>query len=167
MARPSPYSRPQAPSIGFKNSTGPTHVQFSPLPAAVHRNAMLNCPRATYRAQALPKTQSPERTGATSGHSTAVSATQHRPGQCRTKRARGSVNRAQQLQEENERLIIQHDQDKVEIRQLREQLMLQEESHQRYKESMQKFLQNRHVKGSSVVKSANIPQSGTRAGGIP
>jgi hypothetical protein len=40
MARPTPYSRPQASNTGFRNSIGSTYIQPSPLPATVHRNTM-------------------------------------------------------------------------------------------------------------------------------
>ncbi|KAJ6019461.1 hypothetical protein N7522_001559 [Penicillium canescens] len=176
MARPTPYSRPQAPSIGFRNSIGSTHVQPSRLSATVHRRSML----ATATAHSLPETQSPEWTESPSDQSTAASTTQRRPGDCKKnkeKRGKRRRKKAQQLEVEheqlqiqnkqleiqnkqlvirNEQLVCQQTQGQIENQGLREQLRQQEQSHRRYKGNIQKFFHDCHVEASSVVKSVNI-----------
>lgn len=65
--------------------------------------------------------------------------------------------RREQLRAQNER-PVRRDQDKIEIRQLREQLRQQEQSHRHYYEDTQKFLQDCHVKTSSIVRSLGFLQ---------
>ncbi|OQD72695.1 hypothetical protein PENANT_c226G02788, partial [Penicillium antarcticum] len=117
MARPTPYCRPQAPSIGFRNSMRSTHVQPSRLSATVHRKSM----PATATAHSLPETQSPEWTESPSDQSTAASTTQRRPGQCKKnkeKRRKRRWKQAQQLQVEHEQLEIQNEQLGIQNKQL-------------------------------------------------
>ncbi|KAJ5766719.1 uncharacterized protein N7511_004335 [Penicillium nucicola] len=159
MARRTPYSRPQAPSIGFRGSMGSTYVQPSRLSATVHRKSMPNSSQATFTAQNPPITQSSEETESPSDQSTAASTTQHRPGNCKKTKEKKKKRRRKLAQQRQ----VEHTQLQLENQDLREQLRQQGQSRRRDKESMQKFLHDCHAEAATIIKAVNILLPGCAA----